>query len=68
MEFGLFFLMQRDEQWSEAAVYDSALEQMLAAEALGYSSAWIAEARKVFPHRVRMRRPSSVNHRSPHMA
>ena len=43
MEFGLFFLMQRDEQWSEAAVYDSALEQMLAAEALGYSSAWIAE-------------------------
>ena len=44
MEFGLFFLMQRDEQWSEAAVYDSALEQMLAAEALGYSSAWIASA------------------------
>jgi alkanesulfonate monooxygenase SsuD/methylene tetrahydromethanopterin reductase-like flavin-dependent oxidoreductase (luciferase family) len=43
MEFGLFFLMQRDEQWSEAAVYDSALEQMLAAEGLGYSSAWIAE-------------------------
>jgi alkanesulfonate monooxygenase SsuD/methylene tetrahydromethanopterin reductase-like flavin-dependent oxidoreductase (luciferase family) len=43
MEFGLFFLMQRDEAWSEQAVYDSALEQMLAAEPLGYRSAWIAE-------------------------
>jgi hypothetical protein len=29
MEFGLFFLMQRDEEWSEQAVYDSGLEQML---------------------------------------
>ena len=37
MDFGLFFLMQRDEQWTEQAVYDSGLEQMLAAEALGYS-------------------------------
>ena len=43
MEFGLFFLMQRDERWSEAQVYESGLEQMLAAEALGYSSVWIAE-------------------------
>ena len=43
MDFGLFFLMQRDEQWSEQAVYDSGLEQMLGAEALGYSSVWIAE-------------------------
>jgi alkanesulfonate monooxygenase SsuD/methylene tetrahydromethanopterin reductase-like flavin-dependent oxidoreductase (luciferase family) len=43
MDFGLFFLMQRDEAWSEQAVYDSALEQMLAAEPLGYQSAWIAE-------------------------
>jgi alkanesulfonate monooxygenase SsuD/methylene tetrahydromethanopterin reductase-like flavin-dependent oxidoreductase (luciferase family) len=43
MEFGLFFLMQRDEEWGEQAVYDSGLEQMLAAEALGYSSVWIAE-------------------------
>jgi alkanesulfonate monooxygenase SsuD/methylene tetrahydromethanopterin reductase-like flavin-dependent oxidoreductase (luciferase family) len=43
MDFGLFFLMQRDEQWSERAVYDSGLEQMLAAEGLGYSSVWIAE-------------------------
>jgi alkanesulfonate monooxygenase SsuD/methylene tetrahydromethanopterin reductase-like flavin-dependent oxidoreductase (luciferase family) len=43
MDFGLFFLMQRDEAWSEQAVYDSALEQMLAAEPLGYHSAWIAE-------------------------
>ncbi len=43
MDFGLFFLMQRDEAWTEQAVYDSALEQMLAAEDLGYHSAWIAE-------------------------
>jgi alkanesulfonate monooxygenase SsuD/methylene tetrahydromethanopterin reductase-like flavin-dependent oxidoreductase (luciferase family) len=43
MDIGLFFLMQRDEQWSERAVYDSALEQMLAAEPLGYHSVWIAE-------------------------
>ena len=43
MEFGLFFLMQRDEAWSEQRVYESSLEQMLAAEALGYSSVWIAE-------------------------
>jgi alkanesulfonate monooxygenase SsuD/methylene tetrahydromethanopterin reductase-like flavin-dependent oxidoreductase (luciferase family) len=43
MDFGLFFLMQRDEAWSEQAVYDSALEQMLAAEPLGYQSVWIAE-------------------------
>jgi alkanesulfonate monooxygenase SsuD/methylene tetrahydromethanopterin reductase-like flavin-dependent oxidoreductase (luciferase family) len=43
MDFGLFFLMQRDEQWSEQAVYDGALEQMLAAEALGYHSVWVAE-------------------------
>ncbi len=43
MDFGLFFLMQRDEQWSEQSVYDSGLAQMLAAEPLGYHSAWIAE-------------------------
>jgi len=43
MDIGLFFLMQRDERWSERAVYDSALEQMLAAEALGFHSVWIAE-------------------------
>lgn len=43
MDFGLFYLMQRDEQWSEQAVYDSDVRQMLAAEALGYSSVWIAE-------------------------
>jgi len=43
MDFGLFFLMQRDEQWSEPAVYRSGLDQMLAAEALGYHSVWIAE-------------------------
>ena len=43
MDFGLFFLMQRDDRWDEQAVYDSAMEQMLAAEALGYHSVWIAE-------------------------
>ena len=43
MDFGLFFLMQRDEAWTEQAVYESALEQMLAAEGLGYGSVWIAE-------------------------
>jgi alkanesulfonate monooxygenase SsuD/methylene tetrahydromethanopterin reductase-like flavin-dependent oxidoreductase (luciferase family) len=43
MDIGLFFLMQRDEQWSEQAVYESGLEQMLAAEPLGYHSVWIAE-------------------------
>jgi alkanesulfonate monooxygenase SsuD/methylene tetrahydromethanopterin reductase-like flavin-dependent oxidoreductase (luciferase family) len=43
MDFGLFFLMQRDEQWSEQAVYDSDVRQMLAAESLGYHSVWIAE-------------------------
>src|SRR5260370_42181242 len=43
MDFGLFFLMQRDGQWSEQAVYPSGLEKMLAAEPLGYHSVWIAE-------------------------
>jgi luciferase family oxidoreductase group 1 len=43
MDFGLFFLMQRDEAWTEQSVYDSALEQMLAAERLGYHSIWFAE-------------------------
>jgi alkanesulfonate monooxygenase SsuD/methylene tetrahydromethanopterin reductase-like flavin-dependent oxidoreductase (luciferase family) len=43
MDFGLFFLMQRDDAWSERAVYESALEQMLAAQSLGYQSVWIAE-------------------------
>jgi len=43
MSFGLFFLMQRDERWSEQAVYESDVSQMLAAEALGYESVWIAE-------------------------
>src|SRR5215207_2798875 len=43
MDFGLFFLMQRDEAWSERAVYESTLTQMLAAESLGYHSVWFAE-------------------------
>ena len=43
MEFGVFFLMQRDDAWSERDVYESTLEQMLAAESLGYSSVWLAE-------------------------
>lgn len=43
MQFGLFFLMQRDPTWSEADVYDAELAQMLAAEELGFESVWIAE-------------------------
>jgi alkanesulfonate monooxygenase SsuD/methylene tetrahydromethanopterin reductase-like flavin-dependent oxidoreductase (luciferase family) len=43
MRFGLFFLLQRDPAWSDEAVYESELAQMLAAEALGYDSVWIAE-------------------------
>jgi alkanesulfonate monooxygenase SsuD/methylene tetrahydromethanopterin reductase-like flavin-dependent oxidoreductase (luciferase family) len=43
MDFGLFFLMQRDPAWSEPAVYESGLAQMLAAESLGYHSVWLAE-------------------------
>lgn len=43
MEFGLFFLMQRDPAWSEAAVYDAELGQMVAAEEYGFASVWVAE-------------------------
>jgi luciferase family oxidoreductase group 1 len=43
MRFGLFYLMQRDPTWSEAAVYDAEVAQMVSAEALGYDSVWIAE-------------------------
>ena len=43
MDFGLFYLMQRDDAWTERATYDSALTQMLAAGPLGYHSVWIAE-------------------------
>jgi luciferase family oxidoreductase group 1 len=43
MDWGLFYLMQRDEAWTEQAVYDSALEQTLHAESFGYHSVWIAE-------------------------
>ena len=31
MDFGLFFLMQRDEAWTESAVYESALDQIAGA-------------------------------------
>jgi alkanesulfonate monooxygenase SsuD/methylene tetrahydromethanopterin reductase-like flavin-dependent oxidoreductase (luciferase family) len=43
VKFGLFFLMQRDPAWSEEAVYDAEVAQMVAAEALGFESVWIAE-------------------------
>lgn len=43
MRFGLFFLMQRDPEWSEQAVYAAELSQMELAEALGFESVWIAE-------------------------
>ena len=43
MHFGLFFLMQRDPAWSEAAVYDAELGQMRFAEECGFESVWVAE-------------------------
>lgn len=43
MHFGLFFLMQRDPDWSEEDVYDAEVAQMVAAEAFGFESVWIAE-------------------------
>ena len=58
MEFGLFFLMQRDEAWSEQAVYDAAFEQMLAAEPHGYPSVWIADTTSTTTGCARRRRSS----------
>lgn len=43
MKFGLFFVMQRPDAVSERYVYDTELEQMAAADALGYDSVWVAE-------------------------
>ena len=43
MRFGLFYLMQRDPDWSEQAVYDAELAQMDLAEELGFEAVWIAE-------------------------
>src|SRR5947209_335110 len=43
MRFGLFYLMQRDPDWSEEAVYDAELAQMELAEQAGFTSVWVAE-------------------------
>ena len=43
MQFGLFFLMQRDPGWSEESVYEAELAQMVAAEEYGFDSVWVAE-------------------------
>ncbi|MFN8557981.1 MAG: LLM class flavin-dependent oxidoreductase [Dehalococcoidia bacterium] len=43
MDFGLFFLMQRDPTWSEEQVYEAEVAQMVAAEDFGFHSVWIAE-------------------------
>ncbi len=43
MKFGLFFVMQRPDHVSERRIYEAEVPQMVAAEALGYDSVWIAE-------------------------
>src|SRR5919198_474967 len=43
MKFGLFFVLQRPEGVSERYIYETEVPQMVAAEALGYDSVWIAE-------------------------
>jgi luciferase family oxidoreductase group 1 len=43
MKFGLFFVMQRPEQVSERYIYETEIPQMVAADALGYDSVWLAE-------------------------
>lgn len=43
MKFGLFFVMQRPDAVTERFVYDTEIEQMVAADALGFDSIWVAE-------------------------
>ncbi|HEX2170871.1 MAG TPA: LLM class flavin-dependent oxidoreductase, partial [Dehalococcoidia bacterium] len=43
MKFGLFFVMQRPDDVTERDIYDTEIPQMIAADALGYDSIWIAE-------------------------
>ena len=43
MKFGLFFVMQRPDQVSERYIYETEIPQMVAADALGYDSVWLAE-------------------------
>lgn len=43
MKFGMFYVMQRPDQVSDEYIYDTEIEQMVAADALGYHSIWIAE-------------------------
>ena len=43
MKFGLFFVLQRPSDVSEQSIYETEIPQMVAADALGYDSIWIAE-------------------------
>ncbi|MBI3327656.1 MAG: LLM class flavin-dependent oxidoreductase, partial [Nitrospinae bacterium] len=44
MEFGMFFLLQYpEEKKGDDRVFQEALEQMIAAEELGYDAVWLAE-------------------------
>ncbi len=42
---GLFTEFERPEGWSEAAAFDEAMAQMVAAEALGFDAVWLGELR-----------------------
>ena len=45
MKFGLFYLLERPEGKPEAQIYRETLEQVRAAEELGFDSVWLAEHR-----------------------
>lgn len=45
MKFGLFFLLEKPHGQSDSEVYRSSLEQIRAAEDLGYDYVWLAEHR-----------------------
>lgn len=43
MKFGTFFVMQRPDHVSERTLYQAEVPQMVATEALGFDSVWVAE-------------------------
>ncbi len=45
MKFGLFYLLERPEDKTDAQIYQESLEQIRVAESLGYDSVWLAEHR-----------------------
>ena len=45
MKFGLFFLLEKFSGASDSEVYQKSLEQVQAAEDMGYHSVWLAEHR-----------------------